>query len=239
MNYKAKGKMDIANDNMDSENFVAFLTDALSNANDVMKEGAAFYVWHADTQRANFCRATDNIGWTIREVLVWVKNSLVLGRQDYQWRHEPCLYGWKEGASHYFVPRRDLTTVMEDIEKVEDVNAMKKDEMKKLLLRIMALPSTILYEDKPKKNADHPTMKPLKLMGRLIENSTKPKDVVLDIFGGSGSTMMAAEQLGRRCYMVEYEPIYIDVICRRFEELTGKKAEYIGNIKQIQYDTAE
>ena len=157
---------------------------------------------------------------------------MVLGRQDYQWKHEPCLYGWKEGAGHYFISRRDLLTVYED--KVSlNVDAMSKAELKDLIKRMLQgdTPTTVIDEDKPLRSADHPTMKPLKLMGRLIRNSTRPLEVVLDLFGGSGSTMMAAEQLGRACYMVELDPCYIDVIIKRWEELTGSKAEYIGNFK--------
>ena len=152
-----------------------------------------------------------------------------MGRQDYQWKHEPCLYGWKPGASHYFVARRDLITVTED--EALDLNALTKQELKDLLQKVLDLPTTDIHEDKPLRSADHPTMKPLKLMGRLIKNSTRPGEVVLDPFGGSGSTMMAAEQLGRACYMVELDPAYIDVICKRYEELTGEKAEYLGNFK--------
>lgn len=140
-----------------------------------------------------------------------------------------CLYGWKPGASHYFIARRDLVNITED--EALDLNAMTKQELKDLLTKIMELPTTVIYENKPMRSADYPTMKPLKLMGRLIKNSTRPGEVVLDLFGGSGSTMMAAEQLGRSCYMVELDPVYIDVICKRYEELTGEKAEYLGNFK--------
>ena len=221
---------DIANDSMDAQAFKDFLCKAFANANAHLKPGGAFYIWHADTEGLNFRLAVREAGWELKQVLVWVKNNFVLGRQDYQWKHEPCLYGWKPGASHYFIARRDLVNITED--EALDLNAMTKQELKDLLTKIMELPTTVIYEDKPMRSADHPTMKPLKLMGRLIKNSTRPGEVVLDLFGGSGSTMMAAEQLGRSCYMVELDPVYIDVICKRYEELTGDKAEYLGNFKE-------
>lgn len=221
---------DIANDSMDAQAFKDFLCKAFSNANAHLKPGGAFYIWHVDTEGLNFRLAVREAGWELKQVLVWVKNNFVLGRQDYQWKHEPCLYGWKPGASPYFIARRDLVNITED--EALDLNAMTKQELKDLLTKIMELPTTVIYEDKPMRSADHPTMKPLKLMGRLIKNSTRPGEVVLDLFGGSGSTMMAAEQLGRSCYMVELDPVYIDVICKRYEELTGDKAEYLGNFKE-------
>ena len=230
---QAKGKMKIANDHMADENFVAFLTDTLQNASNSMKPGAAFYIWHADSQGFNFRTAVKNIGWETRQCLIWNKNSLVLGRQDYQWKHEPCLYGWKDGAAHYFTNKRNLTTVME--QKL-DIENMSKAEMKDLLTQLFGgdIPTSVIDCDKPKKNPDHPTMKPVPLIGKLISNSSRRKDIVLDIFGGSGTTLIAAEQLGRCCRMVEYEPIYVDVIIKRWEELTGMKAVRIGNINDPQ-----
>ena len=160
-------------------------------------------------------------------MLIWVKNNIVLGRQDYQWQHEPCCYGWKPGAGHYFIDNRSQRTVFED--ETPDFDSMTKAELKELLQKVCTLPSTVIREDKPLRSADHPTMKPLKLMGRLIRNSTRPGEVVLDLFGGSGSTLMAAEQLGRVCYSIELDPCYIDVIIKRWEEYTGEKAQYLGN----------
>lgn len=220
---------DIANDKMEGSAFQDFLFAAFNNANPYLKPGGAFYIWHAGTEGLNFKLAVKRVGWELKQILIWVKNNIVLGRQDYQWKHEPCLYGWKPGASHYFVARRDLITITED--EALDLNALTKQELKDLLTKVLSLPTSDIHEDKPLRSADHPTMKPLKLMGRLIKNSTRPGEVVLDPFGGSGSTMMAAEQLGRACYMVELDPAYIDVICKRYEELTGEKAEYLGNFK--------
>lgn len=147
----------------------------------------------------------------------------MLGRQDYQWRHEPCLYGWKNGAAHYFIDDRRQTTVFED--RI-DINKLKKTEMKELLKELLepGPASTVIHEDRPARNAEHPTMKPIKLLGRLIKNSSKPGDLVLDLFGGSGSTAIACEQLGRACYMMEFDPKYSDVIIDRWEKFTGQKA---------------
>lgn len=220
-----KDKLKIANDNMSSSAFHSFLLSAFQNAYDVMKPGAAFYVWFASLEHINFEKALNEANLQVRQEIIWNKNTLALGRQDYQWKHEPCLYGWKEGAAHYFIEDRTLTTVHED-EKSIDINKMSKDELKKTLKDILnsGVPSTVINEDKPQRNGEHPTMKPLKLIGRLIRNSSRKGEVVLDTFGGSGSTMMAAEQLGRKCFMVEYDPHYCDVIIARWEKLTGKKA---------------
>lgn len=220
---------DIANDKMEDGAFLDFLTAAFENANRFLKKGGAFYIWHAGTEGLNFKLAVKSVGWDLKQILIWVKNNMVLGRQDYQWKHEPCLYGWKPGASHFFVNRRDLLTVLED--PSPDIDAMTKDELKALLRSLLgeATPTTVIHEDKPLRSADHPTMKPIKLMGRAIKNSTRPGEVVLDLFGGSGSTLMAAEQLARSCYTVELDPAYIDVIIKRWEEYTGDKAELLGN----------
>lgn len=508
VDYSAKGKMKIANDNMADENFVAFLTDTFRNADSFMKPGAAFYIWHADSQGLNFRNASRNIGWTVRQCLIWNKNSLVLGRQDYQWKHEPCqpagtmilttdgikpieslrdgdkvvsfdtfsgqvkgyrnggyevktasrdyegllysikadgkttratdnhqfscrfnaeskrkyctylmqrgdwwrvgiakgydarqfgmktryhqekaermwlldihedkiaaqvqeqiiavkygipytiwendrfqdaqrtsehvaliyssidldklsenairclhefnrserfplidetskkekfstrvtakihacnlvpelmqvpvptggntfkwasidsvtakiyhgvvyslsvekyqhyisdgiithncLYGWKEGAAHYFVDKRNLTTI---IERLKDLDSMTKKEMLEILKQLLGgdVPTTVIDCPKPAKNPDHPTMKPVPLIGKLISNSSRMGELVLDIFGGSGTTLIACEQLNRSCRMVEFEPVYVDVIIKRWEELSGEKARLIRNIHE-------
>ena len=231
VDYSAKGKMKIANDNMADENFVAFLTDTFRNADSFMKPGAAFYIWHADSQGLNFRNASRNIGWTVRQCLIWNKNSLVLGRQDYKWKHEPCLYGWKEGAAHYFVDKRNLTTI---IERLKDLDSMTKKEMLEILKQLFGgdVPTTVIDCPKPAKNPDHPTMKPVPLIGKLISNSSRMGELVLDIFGGSGTTLIACEQLNRSCRMVEFEPVYVDVIIKRWEELSGEKARLIRNIHE-------
>ena len=183
----------IANDSWDNdEDFIEFLRSAFELGMDALKPGGAFYIWHADTQRMNFLKACERAGMTIRECLVWVKNVFTLGRQDYQWRHEPCLYGWKDGASHQWYSDRKQSTVLEF--------------------------------DKPSSNSEHPTMKPIPLIAYQIENSSKEGDLVLDMFGGSGSTLIACEKLGRKCVTMELDPHYCDVIISRWEDMTGQRA---------------
>ena len=220
---KTKDALKIQNDSMDDQTFRAFLTDAMNAATPVMKPGAAFYIWHASSEGFNFHAACRAAGLHVRQTLVWVKNTMVLGRQDYHWKHEPCLYGWKDGAAHYFTPDRRQTTVVED---QLDFTKMKKDQLVELLKELYSeqTPTSVMHEDKPLVSDMHPTMKPIKLMARCIKNSTRTGDVVLDLFGGSGSTMIAAEQLGRKCYMVELDPFYCDVIIDRWEKFTGKVA---------------
>lgn len=222
-----KEKMKIANDNMDDVAFVGFLTAAFNCAIQAMRPGAAFYVWHADSKGFEFRTALKEVGLTLQETLIWVKNAFVLGRQDYQWRHEPCLYGWKDGAAHYFVDDRSQSTVIEDAGV--DYRKLKKDELLKLVLQLtdVSVPNTVIYEDKPTKNDIHPTMKPVKLMARLIKNSTKQEQLVLDLFGGSGSTLIACEQINRKCFTMEYDPKYCDAILDRWEKLIGEEAERI------------
>lgn len=231
VNYESADGKKIENDHMADNAFLEFLKAAFTTGNEALKPGGAFYIWHADSEGYNFRKACREVGWQVRQTLIWNKNALVLGRQDYQWKHEPCLYGWKDGAGHYFINRRDLVTVQEDLQSL-DIDSMSKADLKTVLKTIMGgdIPTTIIDEHKPLRSAEHPTMKPLKLIGRQIRNSARPGEVVLDLFGGSGSTMMAAEQLGRKCRMVEFDPKYVDVIVNRWEELTGKKAEYLGNI---------
>ena len=219
--------MTIENDDMSDESFRKFLNSAFENMSDSLKEGGAFYVWYASREHINFESALLNNNLTVRQQLIWVKNSLVLGRQDYQWRHEPCLYGWKDGEGHYFIYDRTQSTVME--QKEIDIDKLSPEESKELLKKIYSeIPSTIIKENKPQKNNLHPTMKPIELIGRLIHNSSEKGQIVLDLFGGSGSTLIACEQLGRKCYMMEYDPKYVDAIIERYEELTGKKAELIS-----------
>lgn len=184
-----KEKLKIENDSMDDASFRAFLTDAFNAAVRNIKPGGAFYIWHADSEGFNFRAAAKAAGMQIRECLIWVKSSIVLGRQDYQWQHEPCLYGWKDGAGHYFTDDRTQ--------------------------------STVIFEKKPTRSADHPTMKPVKLFGRLIKNSTRPGETVLDPFAGSGTAMIAADDLGRKAVMLEKDPRYCDSIIKRYKKHNG------------------
>lgn len=218
-----KDALKIMNDKMEDEMFCSFLTSAFVAMKSVMQPGAGYYIWHADSEGFNFRKALKTAGFKVRQCLVWVKNSIVLGRQDYQWKHEPCLYGWNEGGAHYFTDERTHATVCED--KV-DIAKLNKAQMADMLKKILSekIPTTILREDKPLRNGEHPTMKPVALIGKIMSNSSKTGWGVLDTFGGSGTTLIAAEQLGRKCYMMELDPHYCDVIIARWEKLTGKTA---------------
>lgn len=215
--------MKIENDNLSDHEFKEFLMAAFRNASENLKEGGAFYIWYADSEDINFRTSCKENGLDIKQCLIWVKNGFNFGRQDYKWKHEPCLYGWKEGAAHYFVEEYNHPTVIED---ELDFDKMKKEDMKKLLEEIYAneIPMTVIHENKPLKNDLHPTMKPLKMCATMIRNSSQKEEKVLDLFGGSGSTLITCEQLNRKCYMMEYDPQYVDVIIQRWENFTGQKA---------------
>jgi len=174
----------IKNDKMEDDTFYLFLYNAFQNMFKHTKLGGAIYVCHADTEGLNFRNAYKNAGFKLAECLIWVKNALVLGRQDYHWRHEPMLYGWKEGAAHFFIDDRSQDTIWE--------------------------------YNKPRKNEEHPTMKPLELVGKAISNSSRRHELVLDLFGGSGSTMIAADQLDRKSFIMELDEKFVDVIVKRY-----------------------
>ncbi len=197
---KTKDALKIDNDRMSNADFRAFLLEAFTAAMQSMKAGAAFYIWHADSNGYDFRGACMDAGWKVRQCLIWEKDILVLGRQDYQWQHEPCLYGWNEGAGHAWYSDRKQTT--------------------------------ILRFDKPTRSKEHPTMKPVPLFGYLVQNSSKPGDIVLDPFSGSGTTVIAAEQLDRTAYVMELNERYCDVIVKRWEEQTGEKAVLDGGLRK-------
>lgn len=190
---KTKDALTIKNDSMDNDSFYKFLYDAYVNMFISCKEGASIYVFHADIEGINFRKAFKESGFKLSECLMWVKNCMVLGRQDYHWKHEPILYGWKEGAAHNWYSDRSQTTVLEF--------------------------------NKPSRNAEHPTMKPLDILCYLIGNSSKKGDIVFDPFLGSGSTMMACEQTNRICYGIELDPKYCDVIVNRYIKHKQKQNE--------------
>lgn len=194
--HRRKDGLVIMNDDMGDKEFHDFLLAAYRSIRSALKEGAAFYIWHADNEGLNFRSALAEAGLRLRQTLVWNKNAFTLGRQDYQWKHEPCLYGWNEGAAHRWEGDRTQPTVLDF--------------------------------DKPQRSEEHPTMKPVLLIAKLITNSSKEGDVVLDLFGGSGTTLIACEQLGRKCRMMELDPHYCQVIIDRWEALTGGKAERIA-----------
>lgn len=193
---KTKDALTIQNDSMADGDFRQFLRDCYVAADAVMKPGAVFYIWHADLEGYNFRGAAQDAGWKVRQCLIWKKSTMVMGRQDYHWKHEPCLYGWKEGAGHLWAADRKQTTILEF--------------------------------DKPSRNGEHPTMKPVALFEYQLLNNTKGGDIVLDSFGGSGTTLIAAEKNGRLARLMELDPKYCDVIVKRWEEFTGKKATLEG-----------
>lgn len=217
----------IENDGLQGAELSDFLVTTLSNARRVMKPGAAFYIWHTDTNGLIFRQATEDAGLRIRQVLIWVKNTFALGRQDYQWRHEPCLYGWNGGAGHYFIDVRSFSTVAE----AGAIQDKSREELVQIIEDLLTILTTAGHEKKPVRSELHPTMKPLSIIKKQIRNSSREGELVLDLFGGSGTTMLAAEELGRVCYMLEYDPHYCDVILARWEELTGERAtrEEAGN----------
>jgi len=189
---KTAEALTIQNDSMGDVEFLQFLVSAFENANEVMRPGAVFYIWHADIEGFNFRGACRAAGWKVRQCLIWVKDSMVMGRQDYHWQHEPCLYGWKDGAAHIWSSdRKQVTTI---------------------------------HCKRPTRNAEHPTMKPIELMEYQICNNTLPNNTVLDLFGGSGSTLIACEKTDRRARLVELDPKYCDVIIRRWQNFTGQEA---------------
>lgn len=224
VDYEGADGAKIQNDHMSDAGFVKFLTDAFTAMKSALRPGGAFYIWHADSTRYEFLQGLDHAGLQTRQILVWVKSSITLGRQDYQWKHEPAIYGWKEGAAHHFTLDRSLPTVIEDQPNVAKMTKEQlKDYIKDLRARIDE-GSTVLRVDKPTNSDLHPTMKPVRLIAQLIRNSSKRGETVLDIFGGSGTTLIAAEQLDRKCFMMELDPRYADVIIARWEKLTGQTA---------------
>lgn len=207
----------IANDNLSDDDFYQFLLAFYKAAEKGLKKGAPIYVFHSTKETVNFTKAMENAGLKCAQTLVWYKNHFTLGRQDYQWIHEPILYGWKEGAGHYFINDRSLPTVNEELRL--NLRKMSKVELVELVEKILDLPSTVIKDNKPSKSPDHPTMKPITLCAKLIYNSSHEGDTVFEPFGGSGSTLIAAEQLNRKCCVIELEPKYCDVIVRRYKEL--------------------
>jgi DNA modification methylase len=184
---KTKEALTIENDSMGNDDFYKFLYDFYTALTTAVKKGGAIYVWHASSEVINFGKALVDAGWLLKQQLIWVKNTMVMGRQDYQWKHEPCLYGWLAGDSHKWYSDRKQTTV--------------------------------INFDKPQRNGEHPTMKPIGLFGYQIENSSKQGDIVIDAFGGSGTAMVACEQLKRKARLIEYDPKYCDVIVKRMIKL--------------------
>lgn len=233
-------KLTIENDNMSDSEFYNFLLNAYKSMFEVTKEGGAIYVCHADSEGSNFRSAMTNSGWLLKQCLIWVKNSMVLGRQDYQWKHEPILYGWKPGAAHNWYKDRKQTTVIEEDGQlsIQEIDGEKfitfKVGLEDIIIKVSDYEivhrgddsdNSTWFMDRPTRNAEHPTMKPIHLVVRAIENSSKYEDIILDLFGGSGSTLIAAEETGRRGFLMELDPKYCDVIVKRWEKLTDKTAK--------------
>lgn len=222
-----KDKLKIKNDAMTDAEFDAFLNAAIANLKNYLKIGGVFYIWLPSTGIDIFSLALKKNGLQVKQLLIWVKNTFSLCRQDYQWRHEPCIYGWKEGATHYFTNDRTKSTVFEKKIKVDDLTEPEAKNLLKAFFSEIEFTATVMHEKKPARSAVHPTMKPVNLIMRQIENSSKENDLILDLFGGSGTTLIACEQKRRRCAMMEFDAHYCDVIIERWEKLTGQKAELI------------
>ncbi|MDA3130364.1 MULTISPECIES: site-specific DNA-methyltransferase [Bacillaceae] len=199
----------IKNDNMNNDTFYQFLLDAFKNTEDALAKDGSIYVFHADTEGLNFRRAFEEAGFYLSGTCIWKKQSLVLGRSPYQWKHEPILFGWKKNGRHRWYSDRKQSTIWEF--------------------------------DKPKRNADHPTMKPIALIAYPIMNSSLTNSIVLDPFGGSGSTLIASEQTDRICYMIELDEKFCDVIAKRYIEQVGtdEGVYVIRNNKKIAYSELE
>lgn len=190
VSFKSSSGLTIQNDSIKDEDFYCFLKSAFSAAVDCLEKGAAAYIFHADTEGLNFRRAFVDAGFHLAGCCIWVKDSLVLGRSDYQWQHEPVLYGFLQNGKHSWYSDRKQTTIWNFA--------------------------------KPKKNANHPTSKPLDLLSYPIQNSSQENAIVLDTFGGSGSTLMACELTNRICYTMELDEKYASVILRRYVDDTGR-----------------
>jgi DNA modification methylase len=229
-------KLKIRNDKMADADFYSFLLKSYKNMFDAVAPGGAIYVCHADTEGLNFRKAMLDAGWLLKQCIIWVKSSMVMGRQDYHWQHEPILYGWKPGAAHIWNGDRRQTTVIDHFAGItaapdgKGVTLTFASGVETVVIRVPIYEVIKKHDDattsvwrfeKPTRNADHPTMKPVGIPARAINNSSRTGDIVLDLFGGSGSTLIAAEQTGRTCYTMELDQIYADVIVSRYIAQVG------------------
>lgn len=238
VNYQSNSTgMRIMNDNMNEDDFENFLFYAHKCMFDFSKEGAPIYVFHSDVGGYSFRKAFVDAGFKMAECLIWLKNQFVLGRQDYQWKHEPILYGWKEGNAHTWYGGRSQSTIFET--DIDSLKQMSKKELIELIEEYQnTIPTSVIEYDRPKRNKLHPTMKPLGLLGILMQNSSKKGDIVLDLFGGSGSTLITAEKLDRIAYIMELDPLYCDAIIKRYiqEKQSTDDIVIIRNNTQYTYD---
>jgi DNA modification methylase len=222
VDYEGTDGMRIANDSMASDAFRQFLTRILANALAHCEPGSPIYIAHADSEGLNFRQAAIDAGWSLRQCLVWVKNAFVMGRQDYQWQHEPILYGWKPGAAHRWFGARNKSTVIDDR---LDIDSLGKADLRDMLKALIAQAHPSVIDcPKPGRNDVHPTMKPTALIHATLGNSALPGDHVLDVCGGSGSTLIAAHQLGMIAHLIELDPRYADATIQRWQDFTGEKA---------------
>lgn len=203
--------------------------ESMRNAFEAMRSGAAFYIWHASWHTKIMIDALDEIGEKYRQILYWVKNNIVLSRQDYQWQTEPCLYGWKDGAPHRFAPTRAEHNVFDDMDGIRKLDRKQLIELAESLILGGAETDALRY-DKPQASKYSPTMKPVSMFARLIRNSTESGSIVIDPFGGSGTTAIACEQMGRNARMAEISAGQCDLILERWERFTGGKAELVGKV---------
>ena len=239
--YESKLAGSIKNDSMADEEFGRFLTAAFRALFERMHPGAAIYVAHADTEGYNFRRGFREAGFKLSGCLVWKKDSLVLGRSDYQWIHEPILYGWKPGAAHRWFGGRKQTTVSDwsdgPITKIGDnkYQIVVGDSILTVTgdAKIEETMSSILFHEKPKRSEDHPTMKPVGLIEKQIKCNGRTGDTIIDAFGGSGSTLMAAERMGLKSRLMELDEKFVDVIVRRWQQYTGKRATHAVTGKEF------
>ena len=216
----------IDNDALGAAEFQDFIAAAMGAADAAIRPGAAFYVWFAAWRTKQIFEALAAAGYEVRQELYWIKQIFTLGRQDYQWQTEPCVYGWKGGAAHWFAPTRTERNVLDG---TLDTSKMTKEQLRNVLDGILeAFETDAIREDRPTRSLQHPTMKPVALFARLIRNSSRPGEVVLDPFAGSGTTVIACERMGRAARVMELDPRYADVILRRWEDETGREAVRIG-----------
>ena len=231
--YESKLAGSIKNDDMSDSNFRAFLLDAYTAMFAMMKPGAPIYVAHADTEGLNFRSTFREAGFKLSGCLIWKKNSLVLGRSDYQWMHEPILYGWKPGAAHRWYGGRKLTTIVDHgeggpIRQREDGSWVITVGDQVLVVSGEATleesPSSVIYHEKPSRSELHPTTKPVGLWEKLMRPSARAGDIVIDPFSGSGTTLISADRMGMIARVAELDPKFVDVAVVRWQQYTGRRA---------------
>ena len=229
IDYESHDGLKIKNDAMGDDQFRQFLRDLFASAWSVTKPGGPIYVAHADNEGLNFRSALVEAGWLSKQCLIWVKDGTDLGRSDYHWRHEAILYGSKPGAAHAWYGEYNKQTVIDDN---VDPRGLNKSELINEVRRLRnALNDSVIRENRTRHNKEHPTMKPVALVVHYLRNSSRPGETVLDLCGGSGTTLIAAEKTRRHARLMELDPKYCDVICKRFQELTGKPAVLLGSGK--------